>query len=245
MINIVARRIAKRLLPPGVRTRLEHRLLQRRADALRETLSQLESIEDRVDYALRNTPLRSNQKRAEIVALLRELQTLNPSRLCEIGADRGGTLALFASVAAPDAEILSIDIRYPSSRAAVYQTLARPGQKVTCLESDSHSPVTANRVRKWLNGGLLDFLFIDGDHSLLGVSADFTMYSELVRPGGVIAFHDIVPDYFSRYGRRTGSDVGEVPKFWEGLKIGKANWKEFIEDPGQDGYGIGVIQKSA
>jgi len=38
-----------------------------------------------------------------------------------------------------------------------------------------------------------DFLFIDGDHTYEGVEGDFEMYSPLVRRGGIIAFHDIVP----------------------------------------------------
>jgi len=35
-------------------------------------------------------------------------------------------------------------------------------------------------------------LFPDGDHSYEGVKRDFEMYSPLVRPGGIIAFHDTV-----------------------------------------------------
>jgi hypothetical protein len=31
------------------------------------------------------------------------------------------------------------------------------------------------------------------------------MYSPLVRKGGIIAFHDIIPDYYTRYGIKTGS----------------------------------------
>jgi len=40
------------------------------------------------------------------------------------------------------------------------------------------------------------------------------MYSPLVRKGGIIAFHDIVPDYFTRYGIITSSATGGVPRFW-------------------------------
>jgi predicted O-methyltransferase YrrM len=39
----------------------------------------------------------------------------------------------------------------------------------------------------------LDFLFIDGDHTYEGVKQDFEMYTPLVRKGGLVAMHDIVP----------------------------------------------------
>ena len=38
---------------------------------------------------------------------------------------------------------------------------------------------------------LVDFLFIDGDHSLEGVKLDDEQYGQLVRSGGIIAFHDV------------------------------------------------------
>jgi predicted O-methyltransferase YrrM len=86
----------------------------------------------------------------------------------------------------------------------------------------------------------LDFLFIDGDHSYEGVKKDFEIYSSLVRKGGIIAFHDIVPDYYTRYGIRTPSYTGGVPKFWNEIKY-NYRYIEIIEDPNQDGYGIGVL----
>ena len=68
------------------------------------------------------------------------------------------------------------------------------------------------------------------------------MYGPLVREGGLIALHDIVPDFLTRYGTQTSSNVGQVPHFWSELKPALADWQEFIEDPDQDGYGIGLIR---
>ena len=56
----------------------------------------------------------------------------------------------------------------------------------------------------------IDFLFIDGDHTYEGVKSDFEMYSPLVRSGGLIALHDIVPG--------PEGCVGGVPKYWSELK---------------------------
>lgn len=41
--------------------------------------------------------------------------------------------------------------------------------------------------------GPYDLLFIDADHTYEGVARDFTRYSPLVSPGGIIAFHDALP----------------------------------------------------
>jgi len=91
-----------------------------------------------------------------------------------------------------------------------------------------------------LRDNKVDFLFIDADHSYEGVKKDFEMYSPLVRKGGIIAFHDIIPDYYTRYGIKTSSSAGEVYKFWNEIK-GKYEHLEIIKDRNQDGYGIGVL----
>lgn len=56
---------------------------------------------------------------------------------------------------------------------------------------DSHDYALQTMVRSLIRQFPVDLLFIDGDHSLLGVTRDFLDYSPLVRPGGIVAFHDI------------------------------------------------------
>tara|TARA_R110000868_G_scaffold369704_1_gene633132 strand:+ start:870 stop:1517 length:648 start_codon:yes stop_codon:yes gene_type:complete len=63
------------------------------------------------------------------------------------------------------------------------------------------------KVKELLGDEMLDFLFIDGDHSYAGVKTDFLTYSPLVRKGGLIAFHDICI-----HAPETGC---EVHKFWQ------------------------------
>jgi hypothetical protein len=60
------------------------------------------------------------------------------------------------------------------------------------------------------------------------------MYSPLVRKGGIIALHDIVPG--------PPKNVGGVPQFWEEIKSqGEYKWLEIVKDWNRGGYGIGVI----
>ena len=82
----------------------------------------------------------------------------------------------------------------------------------------------------------MDFLFIDADHTYEGVKMDFEMYSQLMRRGGIVAFHDILP-----HDRKHDPDgsVG-VHRFWQEIKqIYKHT--EIIKDKDQGWAGIGVI----
>jgi cephalosporin hydroxylase len=193
------------------------------------------SLEEAVDRVLACRPFRPIQKRSEILGLLRLLQGLPVHRICEIGARRGGTLFLFARASEPGARILSIDIDFPARRRAACRTLVDPSRHGACIRADSHDPRTVERVRRWLGGELLDALFIDGDHSRAGAEADCKLFAPLVRDGGLIAFHDIVP------GTGPSSYTGGVPDLWASLKAEAREAMEIVEDPGQDGCGIGVL----
>ena len=83
-------------------------------------------------------------------------------------------------------------------------------------------------------------MFIDGDHSYGGVKKDFELYSPLVNKSGMIAFHDIIPDFQTRYGKRTGNYAGDVPIFWNEIKK-FYRYEEIFISPKQDGLGIGIL----
>lgn len=180
------------------------------------------------------------QIRAEIVQFLRLLSDDPPGAVLEVGAAGGGTAFLFARVARRDAFVVSVDL--PAGpfggvlprrgRQRVWRSFAGPGQRVELIEGDSHSSETLKSVRAVLGGRRLDLLFIDGDHSYEGVGKDFEMYAPLVRPGGLIALHDIVPG--------EEEAVGGVPRFWQETKDERS--LEIVADWRQGGYGIGVIR---
>jgi cephalosporin hydroxylase len=183
---------------------------------------------------------RPMQARGEILELTRRLQAMRPRRLVEVGTCRGGTLLVFARSADPEATIVSVDLPggsggggYPWWRKRWYRAFALPRQRIELLQGNSRDSSTVHRVRELFDGQPLDFLFIDGDHSYEGVRRDFELYGPLVRPGGMIALHDINPAPWSE------RQNGMVPRFWMELE---ANYEteEFIERPG-NGFGIGVV----
>lgn len=184
----------------------------------------------------------AGQRAGEIIRLLKMLEVDPPKILGEIGAASGGNLFLFAKVSDPSALIVSLELDYSKARRRAYPQLIQSGQQLVCIGGDSHAAETRRRVETTLDGRKFDFLFIDGDHSLSGVTQDFEMYAPFVRPGGLIAFHDIVEDVFQRYGRPTPSVTGGVPKYWKFISQHYPERWEFIDDPEQDGFGIGVIR---
>lgn len=179
------------------------------------------------------------QVRWEIEELLRILKDFKPKYILEIGTARGGTLFLFTRIAVEDALIISVDLPggpfgggYPLLKGLTYKFFAKNRQKIVLIRGDSHKLETLQKVKDVLNGGKLDLLFIDGDHSYEGVKKDFEMYSSLVRRGGIIAFHDIV-----EHPPETGC---EVSRFWNEIKSSYEH-VEIVKDWNQKWAGIGVL----
>lgn len=174
------------------------------------------------------------QVESEFVLLLDRVRELQPRVIVEIGTVFGGTLLSYLTVAPDDAMAVSIDLPggkfgggYSKARAKLFRSFA-PG-RVHCLRMDSHSPATAEALNQVLAGRAVDFLFIDGDHSYAGVKQDFEMYSPLVRPGGLIAFHDVA---------RNDEDT-QVKVFWDEVKVGRKA-TEYVH-PADWMCGIGVL----
>lgn len=192
------------------------------------------------DYGgIRITPM---QVTSELREFLHFVANEPPEAVLEIGTARGGTLFMLSFVASPDAQLIGLDApfgdgifggdRKASRRVRVVEALGGPRQQVVFLRCDSHRAESLQRVHEVLGRRPLDLLFIDGDHASNGVANDFAMYAPLVRRGGLIALHDIVPG--------PAELVGGVPDFWQEIKRGDA-W-EFVEDWDQGGYGIGVLR---
>jgi predicted O-methyltransferase YrrM len=236
------RAVADRILPGWTRSWRARRWLSREAARIQRLRESQPPLEVLLDAVMSSAAFRPQQRTGEILPLLRLLAKEPPRRMLEIGGCRGGTLLLFSSVCEPRARLLSVDLAYSRAQMQVAPLLGGAQQEVACLAADSHAPTTRDRVREWLRGEPLDFLFIDGDHSFEGVAQDLEMFAGLVRPEGIIAFHDIVADALTRHGVASASCSGEVPRFWRSLKERGPTVTEFVDDPDQDGMGIGVIR---
>jgi cephalosporin hydroxylase len=194
-----------------------------------------------VDFSLKYPAISPVQVRSELVEYARIVAELRPKTVLEIGTFRGGTLFIHSRLATSSATLISIDL--PGSlpgriwrwmHTPIFKRFTQKQQKLHLLRADSHDRGTLNTVSRLLNGQQLDLLFIDGDHSYGGVRADFEMYSPLVRPGGVIAFHDIAV-------RSLPIEVPiEVGQLWNEIKASYRH-REILHNLGSDAMGIGVL----
>jgi predicted O-methyltransferase YrrM len=236
-----ARSIVRGWLPAAVLERYRAANLVRRARKLGRLAAAADSVDACCDIIDTFPEFRPYQQRAELVAFLERVAKLQPAAICEIGAASGGTLCALAHAARP-LVVISIDIDFTSARLRALPRLGRADQAIACIAGDSHGEPVRARVAEVLRGRPLDLLFIDGDHSYAGVRTDFEAYSGLVRPGGLIGFHDIVPDFKTRYGTPTAADSGGVPKFWRELTAAYPDHEELVASRDQDGYGIGLLR---
>jgi cephalosporin hydroxylase len=180
------------------------------------------------------------QRTWELQALVGLVRRRRPSVIVELGTHRGGTLVCWAAVARATAHIVSIDmICQLTGLGARDEDLSRvrqrlgPSQTLTAIDGDSHAPETLARLREALAGAPIDVLWIDADHSYDGVKQDLEMYAPLVRPGGIVALHDV---HGSSACPRSQAHV-----FWQEIKP-RYRTREFIADPRPGGgMGIGVI----
>lgn len=221
-------------------------LAARKLKTAARDLNSIDEVLDLVfDFAPFGITIRPLQARWEFHRLLERVEGLRPERMLEIGTATGGSLLAFTRVCAPDAHVMSVDLPggafgggYPTWKLPLYKAFAGPRQRLDLIRRDSHSPETLADVRSSLGGKALDFLFIDGDHTFAGVQQDFESYRSLVRPGGLIAFHDIAPP---NAGSAAVDDPGDVPAFWQSLK-GRYETEELVLPGGPGAFGIGLVR---
>jgi cephalosporin hydroxylase len=179
------------------------------------------------------------QERDEITKLAEFVYNLQPKVVVEIGTKFGGTFKIWNEVT--HGKKISIDLvegihggisrKDYDSRNQSFKSVY--GDNCTFIEGSSHDQSTYDALVKELDGKLIDFLFIDGDHTYEGVKQDYEMYSNLVNEGGWIAFHDI-----NDTERHRLRDV-YVGKLWNELEGEKIEF-----NVNADWAGIGVIKKN-
>ena len=204
---------------------------------LRAFHARARSLEETIDWAMNfggggYYRVKTTQIPVEILALAKTVRALQPKIILEIGTACGGTLLIWSQLAQQQA--IGCDLRDMRHQALLFQDFPPPGSscRVSLLSGNSHDPAFKERVRDTLNGRPVDFLFIDGDHTEAGVSKDYDDYREFVRPGGLIAFHDIV--------EHQPYPTNQVYPFWRRLAQ-QAGTEEIVNDPRQCGFGIGLV----
>lgn len=190
-------------------------------------------------YGARGGVFRPLQSRFELAGLVGLVRSRRPRVVVEIGTARGGTLCMLCRAASQDALVISVDLPggiggagYPAWKADIYRQFVRESQQIKTVSGNSHSDSIRSEVVQLLEGRGVDVLIIDGDHGYEGVKSDFQHYSTLVNEGGLIVFHDIVPN--------PGNPAIEVDQFWRDIEH-QYETEEIIDPLGLSQFGIGVI----
>ena len=180
------------------------------------------------------------QYREELVATAQLLGADPPGVVLEIGTGCGGWLWVMRPVMAPVVDILTIDPdtcgRITNSER-VFAALRDDDTKVRCLRLFSENPTVPVMVRHWLAGRAVDVLMIDGDHEYKAVRHDWETYSPMVRPGGLVLFHDINPGPGHPL-----APVDGAPRFWREEMATRLGALSIVSRDVGEGLGIGVIR---
>ena len=178
------------------------------------------------------------QDEKEFAKLLEHFKCLTTRKsVLEIGSLHGETLIHWMKKMPIGGTIVSVDYMVPPSdpRHAIQKAgheVVWPqwaydlGLRFYCLNADSKAQDTVSAVKHLLPE--IDFLFIDGGHDYATCLADWQNYGPLVRPGGMVAFHDL------------GQEWPDVRNVWSEARKGKISL-ELVESPKQ--WGIGVLWK--
>lgn len=180
---------------------------------------------------------RASMEAGELARLLELFAAEQVRSYGEIGAREGDTFhAVMSSLPAGS---VGVALDYPGGHwghegsrqrlERVVTDLNGKGYAASCMFGDS---TTAACVRQFAMRGPYDAIFIDGDHRLAGVTADWQNYRSLAR---IVAFHDIDG---AQEKDKTGATV-DVPILWASIKAASARTMEFLT-PGSH-MGIGVV----
>lgn len=141
---------------------------------------------------LENPYVPVQQYKEEFEELLRMYKELKPQTVVEIGSEYGGTLWYWLKHAPAGATVINVDplLRDPGfSLELAWQSWCP--LDVTLKTIVGYSQDKADEVGQMVDE--VDFLFIDGDHTYKGAKKDWELYAPMVREGGLIAFHDLIP----------------------------------------------------
>jgi predicted O-methyltransferase YrrM len=115
-------------------------------------------------------------------------------RIVEIGVFEGFTTRLLAQHSDPDATVYAVD-RFFTGRIGISW-----GLRIASAYNRKHLATGRLKLVRALSTHVgnhvppsVDYVFIDADHSLEGITADWAFWSSRLESGGIIALHDTVP----------------------------------------------------
>jgi predicted O-methyltransferase YrrM len=175
------------------------------------------------------------QLQSEFRPFLKLLQREGVRRYLEIGCLHGDTFHAVGMALPEDSTLVAVDLpatkrgvegagRHKDSadwlRAAAAD-LHKHGRNAHVIIGNSHD---AQTIALAAAHAPYDAVFIDGDHTIEGATADWENYGPM---GRIVAFHDISGEKFR----------ADVRKVWRQAREG-LRWEEFVSDDVRGGIGV-------
>lgn len=129
----------------------------------------------------------------ELKPFFRIVESLEPKNVIEIGVEKGGTFRFWIQAVKSNGRVIGVDMQDALSEnvAHHYDIGSFGNKKVVLISGSSQDRSTIDKVSDGLSGEQADMLFIDACHDYDKVKSDYENYSQFVRSGGIIGFHDI------------------------------------------------------
>lgn len=145
--------------------------------------------------------------------------------IIELGHGDGG-LAWALRQLPSQPTILSVTLPSPATGAL----RTAPVERQHIIAGDTQDPATHQAVISWLAGGKADLLIIDADHKYDSALQDWIAYSPLVKPTGLVMFHDIA--------MAIGYPEMQVHRLWQELKADHITTEIVTNPTGLAGIGL-------
>lgn len=140
--------------------------------------------------------------------MLEQFKNLQPRVYLEIGCGCAMTFSLFHERLPDDGLAIGVDLnKYKQWNP--YRCKDLPCE-FRLINGSSIEKRIIDQVKGTLGDRQVDFLFIDGNHDYDFVRADWDNYSPLVRPGGLVFFHDWDPVAVARDKATVGQGAAMV-----------------------------------
>jgi predicted O-methyltransferase YrrM len=169
--------------------------------------------------------MKTKQNPSEFSWFLDILRRENVRSYLEIGSYQGGSALQVAHALIVPSLIVMVDSEPRDELDDALKTIVAMGHRGKLVSGNSQMSKTVEFVKKF---GQFDCVFIDGDHSTAGVTADWQNYSPLAK---MVAMHDISHE------PKDGKTAIETKAFWLSVRQ-----EPFVEIRFQQRHnGIGVL----
>lgn len=147
----------------------------------------------------------------ELQAIIEVAEQLPPTPVCANIGSGAGTSALAVMLTRPDATLYDIDITPDNGQAQM--------REFGLIDSPRYHRLTGDSKTIAYDGPILDYLFVDGDHSAAGLRGDLRTWLTRVANGGVVLIHDYERDVWPDVRRVTDEVMGGGGKLINTLKV--------------------------